>query len=262
MQWNHVAVSYDGSSTANAPTITINGVVQTANLNHTPSGAYVSDAPFFLLIGNRQTSDRAFDGIIDEVRVYNVVRDAEWLLTQYRNQSNPASFYSLSSREINPGYPVVSRPEPSNGATLVQMSLSGISFTLTDPENDLMDYTVTTSPDIGSDEQTGVSNGIYTLSVSGLTYDTTYTWTVTATDGVHQTVRTMTFATRPENYTPVISNESPEDGSTNAALNPLLSAQVTDGDGDLMNITFSFSNGSTWEVLQTHNNAAPGTYTA
>jgi hypothetical protein len=75
-------------------------------------------------------------------------------------------------------------------------------------------------------------------------------------------VRTMTFTTRPENYTPVISNESPQDGSTNAGLNPLLSTQVTDGDGDLMNITFSFNNGSSWEILQTHNNAVSGTYTA
>ena len=261
-QWNHVAVSYDGASTANTPTITINGVVQTVNLNHTPSGAYVSDAPFSLLIGNRETSDRAFDGIIDEVRVSRVARGAEWLLTQYRNQSNPSGFCTLGSREINPGYPVVSRPDPSNGATLVLVSLSNISFTLTDPENDVMDYTVTTSPDIGSDAKTGVGNGIYTLSVSGLSYDTTYTWTVTATDGVHETVRTMTFTTRPDNYTPVISNVSPEDGSTNAGLNPRLSAQVTDGDGELMNITFSFNNGSTWEVLQTHNNAVSGTYTA
>jgi hypothetical protein len=38
-----------------------------------------------------------FDGTIDEVRISNVARSAEWIKTCYNNQSSPASFYSVGN---------------------------------------------------------------------------------------------------------------------------------------------------------------------
>ncbi len=40
-----------------------------------------------------------FDGIIDEVRVSNVVRTAGWIETEYNNQSNASSFLTINSEE-------------------------------------------------------------------------------------------------------------------------------------------------------------------
>ena len=36
-----------------------------------------------------------FEGDLDEVRISNVARSANWILTEYRNQSAPASFYAV-----------------------------------------------------------------------------------------------------------------------------------------------------------------------
>ena len=125
-----------------------------------------------------------------------------------------------------------------------------------------LDYTVTTDPDIGSGSDTGVSNGIYSIPISGVAYDTTYTWTVIVTDGTYQTIKTFNFTTRPEYYVPTITNINPSDGATDVILNPQLSAHVEDLDGELLDITFSYFTGTSWEVLQTYDDVASGTYTA
>jgi hypothetical protein len=40
-----------------------------------------------------------FDGIIDEVRVSNVVRSDCWIKTGYSNQNNPSTFYTVGNEE-------------------------------------------------------------------------------------------------------------------------------------------------------------------
>jgi filamentous hemagglutinin family protein len=43
-----------------------------------------------------------FDGMIDEVRISNVVRSAEWIAAEFNNQSDPAAFHSFGS-QVNKG---------------------------------------------------------------------------------------------------------------------------------------------------------------
>jgi FlaG/FlaF family flagellin (archaellin) len=40
-----------------------------------------------------------FDGKIDEVRISNTVRSSDWVITEYNNQNNPSSFYTLGIEE-------------------------------------------------------------------------------------------------------------------------------------------------------------------
>jgi hypothetical protein len=71
--WYHVAVTHDASSDTNDPLIYINGVSQTLTENQSPSGD-VNTNPDDFIIGNRANDlARGFDGIIDEVRIYNRV---------------------------------------------------------------------------------------------------------------------------------------------------------------------------------------------
>jgi hypothetical protein len=96
------------------------------------------------------------------------------------------------------GAPSISSPEPSNNSTAVSTSLSELSVTLTDFDvDDLMDFSITTVPDIGSETLTGVSSGTYTLSVTNLDYNTVYTWFVNVTDGKTWTNKTYQFTTEP-----------------------------------------------------------------
>ena len=50
-------------------------------------------------IGRPGTSERYFDGTLDEVRVSNTARSYDWIVTEYRNQNSPSTFYSVSSEE-------------------------------------------------------------------------------------------------------------------------------------------------------------------
>jgi murein DD-endopeptidase MepM/ murein hydrolase activator NlpD len=40
-----------------------------------------------------------WNGNLDEFRVSNTIRDANWILTEYRNQNSPGTFYSLGTEE-------------------------------------------------------------------------------------------------------------------------------------------------------------------
>jgi len=101
-----------------------------------------------------------------------------------------------------PKAPQMYRPSPANGATDLPISLSTLSFTLKDYQNDLMNYSVTTSPNIGGGNGTnkpsagGGASGIYTVPVSNVSYGTTYSWTITATDGQNINSTTYTFSTK------------------------------------------------------------------
>ncbi|MEM2971694.1 MAG: DUF2341 domain-containing protein [Candidatus Bathyarchaeia archaeon] len=117
--------------------------------------------------------------------------------------------------------PRISEISPSDGATNVPVSLSELNFKLTDFQSDLMDYNVTTNPDIigGLHSGTNVPSGtkITIPVISDLAPSTTYTWNVTATDGNHTTTRTFTFYTQ-GNVTLTV-NISPE-GSGSVTKNP------------------------------------------
>ena len=62
-----------------------------------PTGSYVSDASSNLYLGNVADGTRAFSGALDELRLSSVARSPGWLATQFRNQSSPGAFYSISA---------------------------------------------------------------------------------------------------------------------------------------------------------------------
>ena len=93
--------------------------------------------------------------------------------------------------------PELSDSHPFNDETGVSISLSQLSINIT-VGDDLLNYTIETSPDIGSQDNSsgpGETGGIKTCDISGLTYDTTYTWYVNASDGTEWTNITYSFTT-------------------------------------------------------------------
>jgi len=90
--------------------------------------------------------------------------------------------------------PIISEENPPSGTWNVPVSLSELSFRLSDPDRNSMSYTVTTNPDIGGGEGSG-SNGVYSVPISGLEYDKSYSWTVRVSDGEDTVEKTFNFIT-------------------------------------------------------------------
>jgi hypothetical protein len=78
--------------------------------------------------------------------------------------------------------PLLSSALPSNGATDVSIDTSALSITIQDPEGDLFDWSITTSPNVGSNSGINASNGGKSCSISGLSYSTLYHWYVSCRD--------------------------------------------------------------------------------
>jgi len=102
-----------------------------------------------------------------------------------------------------------------------------------DPEGDSFDWSIETSPNIGSSSGIGEYDGTKTCSISGLDSNTVYTWTVSATDigSGDTTTEVYTFTTGDDNNPPNKPNiQGPKGGL------PFISYSFTftstDPDGD------------------------------
>jgi len=89
--------------------------------------------------------------------------------------------------------PIISEEVPADGKWNVPLSLSELSFKISDADGDRMNYWVTTDPDIGSNVGFNKKDGRYSVSVSGLEYDKAYRWTVRVSDGDSEVDKTFGF---------------------------------------------------------------------
>ncbi len=86
-RWQHVAVTYDGSNSETR--MYIDGEEQVLEyFSGLPAGDIADNSAHDLFIGNSSTGTWAFDGIIDEVRLWNLVRNEAEIQT---NMNNPLS---------------------------------------------------------------------------------------------------------------------------------------------------------------------------
>ena len=70
--WQHIAVAYNASSTANDPVVYLDGNPISVTRVDTPSGTIRSDASINLRLGNHATGTSwSFDGSIDDARIYD-----------------------------------------------------------------------------------------------------------------------------------------------------------------------------------------------
>lgn len=90
--WYYVVGQY--SDAGDAIITYLNGNVD-RNLGTTASCAPSAGT---MKIGREPFANTAYlDGQLDELRLSNVVRSADWIATEYQNQNSPSTFYSISS---------------------------------------------------------------------------------------------------------------------------------------------------------------------
>jgi len=120
----------------------------------------------------------------------------KWDWIYVRKYADPEPTWSnFGSEEKCQVPPTISNPQPANNSANVPITLSQLSVEISDPNGDLMNWTIETSPDIGSASGTNTPDGTITCPVSNLTYGTIYHWFVNVTDGYVWTNKTYTFTT-------------------------------------------------------------------
>jgi hypothetical protein len=243
-EWHHVGVTADRDGNLQ---FWVDGVPIHAESIAGSSAENWNRADDTYKIGTDRSENGPMDGIIDEVRVSDILRGSGWISTSYTNQQDPSGFAAVGNVQLA-HVPIISNENPADGATSIAPSLSALSFHLLDPDGDLMDYTVTTNPDIGSGSATGVTDGTYTVPVAGLSYNTTYEWTLSVTDGTHPVSELVTFTT--ESDLPIISQEDPPDGAIDVQLNPTLKADILDEQGDSVDWEILININDTWQLLE------------
>ncbi len=153
-------------------------------------------------------------------------------------------------------------PTPADGATDVSINPT-LSVEVTDPDGDSMNvyfYNATDYSLIGSDTNIP-SGGTASVTWPSLSYATSYSWYAVADDTIDDTISsTWSFTTESE---PIINNPpnppinpAPYDGETDVGLNPTLSVDVSDPDGNFLDV--SFFDASDHSLIGQHNGVTSG----
>ncbi|MFW9828356.1 MAG: DUF2341 domain-containing protein [Candidatus Thorarchaeota archaeon] len=93
--WHHIVAKYDGS----IMTAYMDGIEDSTQVSRT-GGIDPTVDPVWIGHGDNvvgETWSYPFHGRIDEARISNVARSANWIKTEYTNQNDPNQFYSVSS---------------------------------------------------------------------------------------------------------------------------------------------------------------------
>jgi len=164
-------------------------------------------------------------------------------VTDGHNWTRKVYTFTTETAPVN-NPPAVTDPTPTNESTGVIISTASLSITITDSEFDSFDWSITTTPNIGSNSGTGASNGIKTCAISGLTYATSYTWYVKTTDRHGWTNKSFTFTTEsaPVNDPPLFSGPIPANNSVDISRNiTLINITIQDPEGDDIDWTIQTS---------------------
>jgi len=172
----------------------------------------------------------------------------------------------------------VTSENPENNSDDVSIDLSTLTVLIEDPDGDNFNWSIITSPDIGNAIQTNNTNGSKNCTISDLSYDTTYTWSVTVTDGIYYTNKTFYFTTEEQprqnnnnNPAPIINsdpNQKPvadAGGPYKAYTNESISFNASESyDPDNHEITYVWdfgdnNTGSTKKII--HSYIKEGNYT-
>jgi len=137
--WKHVAVTYDAS--AKEVKFYLNGSQQGSTQTSLNNSVYNGTAPF--RIGTLVASTHFFDGLIDEIRVWNTVRTSTEISNNYQNELNGDETGLQGYWKLNNGYtdettnenditennsPVFDESVPFTGSTGFNENLKSLFF--------------------------------------------------------------------------------------------------------------------------------------
>jgi len=126
--WQHIAVSYDGIGEVK---IYVDGGDQPITQNGTPSGGVYDNDDYDLFIGNTEAVNHTFEGTIDEVRLWNVVRTQSEIITNMNRNinGNEAGLVGYWRMDEGNGEVIYDRSENDNDGAAVDVDwVAGINL--------------------------------------------------------------------------------------------------------------------------------------
>jgi hypothetical protein len=93
--WSYVAGTFDTST--HAQNLYINGVTDSTLVNNGAAIDYKTSQD--LVLGQRSPYATGYPwfGLLDEIRISTVARSADWIATEYLNESSPSAFYAVGA---------------------------------------------------------------------------------------------------------------------------------------------------------------------
>lgn len=253
-------------SQGNNVTVVVNGDdnrdIQAANANAYEGGTY-SD---FAVGGADYEASYDYDGIVDEIRISNIVRSWCWINTTYTsiNSGSNGSFFTVGAEVGFSGNvpPIVDNPYPANGSTCIACN-GTVEIDVEDPDGDSMNltwYSNSSGGWVAFGTNSSVGNGTYQQTNSNFTNcNTTYYWNVSVDDGMGNCVDSgiYHFTTIQE---PFIISTDPSDNEINVELQPLVCIEVEDPCGESMDIYFYENTSGSWVQAGSNLSVGNGTY--
>ncbi len=165
--WTHIVGTSDSSGNMK---LYVNGALDSSS----SQSFYNLDSLMrgYSIGGHPTASGYNFNGIMDEVKISNVARSADWIATEYNNQNNPSTFYSMSSQAYVVS-PAISSISPSSGSVGTTATIAGFSFGSTQGSSTVTFNGTTATPtswsatSISVPVPTGATSGNVIVTVSG-----------------------------------------------------------------------------------------------
>lgn len=93
--WQHVALTYDSSAG-------LYGYRNATQSTNAAANGNLNTDPTTINIGRDSFGPHYYDGLIDEPRIANVARSADWITTEYNNQNDLTAFETLGAEQDAP----------------------------------------------------------------------------------------------------------------------------------------------------------------
>ncbi len=251
--WQYVAITFDGND--------IKFYIDGNNDKTQSNSGSISNVGNEWVIGYiKQPYFRDFDGFIDELRIANTPFTADWIATEYNNQYDPKSFFSIDPKEkldtkaptysnlIESSNPLelgetevlsIDVSDPSgmdqfpSGINQVEIEFEGSNHSMTNIGGDTWQY----------DSWTPISVGNYLYTI----------WMEDNSNNWNSTMGTINVTdTTPPTYSDLLESADP----LQLGQNETISIKVYDSPGsgvnqvlleyDSLNHTMSFVSGNTW----------------
>jgi len=176
-----------------------------------------------------------------------------WKVAVNDSINNATAIFHFTTVENQPL--TLSNPIPANQSQDVSIATPYWYITINDPENDTVNWTIETYPDIGNASGNDEIIGQKACPLSGMQYNTTYFVYVNATDaGNGSWVNESYWFKSAEEGAPTIANEYPPNRNTQTERQPVCHVDVFDIEGDNLRVVWYEKSTGSWVERQNNSN--------